>query len=139
MESQDCVVFLLIDDDKLLLEKRSDAKEFFPGKIAIPGGHIEQGESKTDALYREIKEELDIVPDTYFYLCSLHQSSSELKLFHYYVVESWQGDIRALEADSVAWHLVASAPVDIEADKVALSEYQRLHPHLNPVNGRARR
>lgn len=134
MEIHECVSFLLVDSGKVLLEKRSLSKETGPEAIAIPGGHIERGESRTQALIRELKEELDITPITHQYLCSLYHPASELQLIHYYVIDNWQGDIRVLEADDVAWHSITSAPVDLGSDKVALSEYQRLHRHLHPAN-----
>lgn len=134
MELHECVSFLLVDSGKVLLEKRSVSKETDPGAIAIPGGHIERGESRVQALIRELKEELDITPITHQYLCSLYHPTGELQLIHYYAINSWKGDIRVLEADEVAWHPIVSASVVLEADKVALSEYQRLHPHLISVN-----
>ena len=134
MEIHECVSFLLVDRGKVLLEKRSLSKETDPGAIAIPGGHIERGESRVQALIRELKEELDITPIAHQYLCSLYHPTGELQLIHYYVIHSWRGDIRVLEADEVAWHPITSAPVGLAADKVALSEYQRLHPYLNRAN-----
>lgn len=133
MEIHECVSFLLVDSGRVLLEKRSLSKETDPGAIAIPGGHVERGESRVQALIRELKEELDITLTSHQYLCSLYHPTSELQLIHYNVIDSWQGDIQVFEADEVAWHPIASAPVDLEADKVALSEYQRLHLHLKPA------
>ncbi|WP_413283016.1 NUDIX domain-containing protein [Vibrio sp. MA40-2] len=130
MKVHECVSFLLIDGDKVLLEKRSDNKELSANSINIPGGHIEQGESQVQALCREINEELQVVPISYNYLCSLYHPTSEFQLLHYYVVDRWVGNISAQEADQVEWHDMLAAPVEIEADKLALSEYQRVSPYL---------
>ena len=46
-----CMVY---DDDKVLVIDRK--KKDWPG-ITFPGGHVELGESFTDAVIREIKEE----------------------------------------------------------------------------------
>ena len=48
------VLCLLHDDDRYLLQHR--VKEDWKG-YALPGGHIEAGESIVDSVVREIKEE----------------------------------------------------------------------------------
>ena len=57
------VHIILINEDKILLQKRRGSK-LWPGYYALPAGHIEQGENQYDALVREAKEELDIEIDT---------------------------------------------------------------------------
>ncbi|MBJ7538551.1 NUDIX hydrolase [Marinomonas transparens] len=126
MQVHECVSFILLRDNRVLLEKRSKDKAHDPNLIAIPGGHMEQGETREQTLLRELKEELDIVPNAYNYLCSLYHPTGELQLIHYYVVTSWTGNILSLEADEVTWHPLDANPIDIAADKIALAEYQRL-------------
>ncbi|CCN85935.1 NTP pyrophosphohydrolase [Vibrio nigripulchritudo SFn27] len=134
MKTHECVSFLIVEGDKVLLEKRSDSKKTDPGLITIPGGHIEFGESRIQALFRELKEEVNIVPNGYHYLCSLYHPTNELQLIHYYIVSSWQGDMISLEADEIDWHSVACAPVGIKADRVALSEYDRIGHQLRQLS-----
>jgi mutator protein MutT len=117
---------MLIDGDRVLLEKRTKDKACDPDITAIPGGHVELGESQHQTLVREVIEELNVVPEQYHHLCSLYHPTSELQLLHYYVVTQWRGDIAALEADEVYWSTLHSAPVDTDADRVALTEYARL-------------
>ena len=126
MKVHECVSFILLKDNQVLLEKRAKNKEYDPNLIAIPGGHIELGETQEQALFRELKEELNIVPNSYVHLCSLYHPTGELQLIHYYVVNRWQGEILSLEADEVTWYSLDSNPLDVEADKVALAEYRRL-------------
>ncbi|MCG6295818.1 NUDIX hydrolase, partial [Vibrio vulnificus] len=57
-----CVSFLFIDQDKVLLEQRSKEKSCDPDMVAIPGGHMETGESQTETLLREIREEGGVRP-----------------------------------------------------------------------------
>ncbi len=104
MEVHECVSFLLVSEGRVLLEKRSMTKASDPGLVAIPGGHMEDGETKEQTLVRELGEELDLEPVSFGYLCTLYHPTNELQLIHYYVVSAWAGDLRVLEADEVFWH-----------------------------------
>ncbi|WP_165311504.1 NUDIX hydrolase [Vibrio ziniensis] len=130
MEVFECVSFIFVKDGQVLLEQRSKSKETDPGLIAIPGGHLEYGETQQQALLREIKEELDVVPNNATFLCSLYHPTIELQLLHYYVITEWEGSILSLEADAVAWYPIDNAPVATEADKLALLEIGRVSPYL---------
>ena len=52
-----CEVFL-IQDNNILLGKRKNC--YGEGDWALPGGHLEYGESLLECVTRELKEELDI-------------------------------------------------------------------------------
>lgn len=52
------VAAIIIKDNKILLEKRSAFIE--KDKWCLPGGHIEFGEKATNALQREVREELGL-------------------------------------------------------------------------------
>ncbi len=47
-------------EGKLLIVKRSESKELFPGDYEMPGGKLEFGEDAKEALKREIMEELGV-------------------------------------------------------------------------------
>ncbi|WGY44937.1 NUDIX domain-containing protein [Vibrio sp. ABG19] len=126
MEVFQCVSFLVVKDNQVLLEKRSAEKTCDPNLVAIPGGHIEAGESQQEALARELLEELAITPTESVYLCSLYHPTNELQLLHYYVIPAWQGEIGCHEADEVFWRPINPDWVDTRADKLALAEYLRL-------------
>ena len=53
------VHIILINEDKILLQKRKGSK-LWPGYYALPAGHVDEGENQYDALVREAKEELGI-------------------------------------------------------------------------------
>lgn len=128
MKIHPCASFLLIKDSQVLLEKRSEHKACDPNLVAIPGGHLEAGESPEQALLREVKEELGVQAQHYVHICSLYHPSTELQLIHYYAVLSWSGEIAAFEADVVYWRAFAGAKyeLDTDADKFALAEFIRL-------------
>ncbi|MBY7770197.1 NUDIX domain-containing protein [Vibrio fluvialis] len=127
MEVFECVSFLLVKNGQMLLEKRSAVKTHDPNIVAIPGGHIELGENQTDALLRELDEELAVSPQKSVYLCSLYHPTGELQLLHYYVIPQWSGDIAGHEADEVFWANIDPNAVETDADKLAVMEYQRLY------------
>lgn len=135
MEFCECVTFFLIKDDKVLIEKRRDDKPLDPGLIAIPGGHVEKGETFEQALKREVLEELGLKVTSFNYVCSLFHyakvKSSDLKIeevqrIHYYLINEWEGEIQSLEAASLEWLPISEIDaIDVEADRVAMGELQR--------------
>ena len=56
------VHMLIVNDNKILLQKRKGSK-LWPGYYALPAGHIDEGENQYDALIREAQEELGIEID----------------------------------------------------------------------------
>nr|WP_319533962.1 NUDIX domain-containing protein [uncultured Vibrio sp.] len=126
MKVHECVSFILVKDSRILLETRVKDKETDPGAIAIPGGHMELGEEQTQTLFRELKEELNVTPQSFVYLCSLHHPTIELQLIHYYIVTEWEGDLECYEAESIDWYTSNNAPVGTEVDRIALQELGRL-------------
>ena len=49
---------ILKDKDLLLIVKRNENDDLFPGAWEFPGGHLEDGETLKDGLKRELKEEI---------------------------------------------------------------------------------
>src|SRR5215510_12574722 len=126
-ELHECIAFLLIQNHQVLAEKRRQTKQVVPGALALPGGHIEAGESPEEALRREIREELDIVPTSIAYVCTLLHHAQEFRRLHYFVVDNWQGEISNREAETLLWiPLNQARRFDLEVDRVAISEYTRI-------------
>lgn len=51
-----CISFIFVDENAVLVERRSLAKTVGPGATGFPGGHVEAGETPEQALLREIRE-----------------------------------------------------------------------------------
>lgn len=50
----------IYNNGKVLVGKRAETKQHFPGKWELPGGHIEFGETIREGLIRELLEEYNI-------------------------------------------------------------------------------
>jgi 8-oxo-dGTP diphosphatase len=123
-EPIDCVAFMLISNNAILVEKRSANKRLLPGALAIPGGHVEQEEKIEAALLRELREELNIEPQGYAHLCTLLHQAEETRRIHYFVVEHWEGEMCAQEAELVTWlPLDDRSALDLEIDITAIERY----------------
>lgn len=126
-EALDYVVFLLIQTHQVLAEKRTLTKHVGPDTLALPGGYTTVGEAPEEALRREIRENLDIIPTRIAYICTLLHHAQEVRRLHYFVVEHWQGEISYREAATLLWvplHQVHRFALAV--DRVAISEYTRL-------------
>ncbi|MEM8860018.1 MAG: NUDIX domain-containing protein, partial [Chloroflexota bacterium] len=67
----ECSAFMLIQDGKLLVEKRRADKKLLPNAICIPGGHCDPGETPEETLVRELQEEVGLKADSFRFVCSL--------------------------------------------------------------------
>ena len=123
----ECIAFMLIRHDRVLLERRSLTKHLLPGALAIPGGHLEPGESPEDALLRELDEEVGIRPRSVRYVCTLLHRAQEFRKLHYFAIEEWTGEIVPGEAEALQWVGLDDTPsFDLDVDRVAVGEYLRV-------------
>lgn len=92
-----CEIFLK-KDDAILLGKRKNC--YGEGTWALPGGHLEYGESLVECAQRELKEELGIV-GLEFKLIAITDNIDERG--HYvhasFLVEKFYGEIQNIEPD----------------------------------------
>jgi 8-oxo-dGTP diphosphatase len=96
----------LVDPDaRVLIAQRPPGKPM-AGLWEFPGGKIEAGERPEQTLIRELREELGIVVNVAC-LAPLTFASHAYPDFHLlmplYVCRRWEGTVRALEGQKVAW------------------------------------
>lgn len=91
------------DRQKLLISERLAQKEF-GGFLEFPGGKIEAHEMPTQALIRELQEELAITPINFEHYHDFEYLYPQ-KLMHFYFFNVWQytGEARACEQQYISW------------------------------------
>ena len=112
---------ILRADGGFLLGRRPPGG-FYPGYWEFPGGKVEPNETPSDALCRELKEELGIkVEMAYPWITrEFHYEHADVRL-HFFRVLRWSGELRLLQHDALEWQsadrltvsplLPANAPV----------------------------
>ncbi|HVP23469.1 MAG TPA: NUDIX domain-containing protein [Conexivisphaerales archaeon] len=112
--ARDCVSGIMLARRRFLVEKRLATDSADAGLIAIPGGHVEGGESLFEALSREMKEELgvDVKKARLVGKEGYVASDGERQRIHYFLIEEWDGTPAAHEAFSVYWEIDTGRLVD---------------------------
>lgn len=100
----DTVSLILIREGRVLVEKRRIDKATYPGAVVIPGGHVEPGESYTDACRRELREELGVECRGFTFVDKiLCVTDVEDQMNRWYICEEWVGEPVCTEAEEVFW------------------------------------
>ena len=101
------VVAVFLKEDRLLMEKRSQERDAYAGFLMCPSGRIETGETRRQALIREMKEELGIqvIDAAFLFNMGDDDPHSGWRFSHnFMLVKSYQGQIkRSYEAKRLEW------------------------------------
>lgn len=98
-----CAVYLIVEKDgKILLQGRQNTG-FYDGYYGLPSGHWEYGESVSDAMIREAKEEtnLDILKEDLElkFVCNSSQGADRNYVGFYFQAKNYSGKINVNEPD----------------------------------------
>lgn len=100
------VAAALVGDSGRVLLQRRPANKAMAGLWEFPGGKVEPGETPEAALARELAEELGIAVPRHALRPACFASAPlgpRHLLLLLYLVERWEGEPRALEADALVW------------------------------------
>lgn len=89
----DCVAALLVRDGRVLLGRRANDREWLPGAWALPGGHVQDGESAEAALARELAEETGIAPEHATSVAVLEGGGVHAWRLQVFLVDDWRGEL----------------------------------------------
>jgi 8-oxo-dGTP diphosphatase len=113
------VAAFIIQENRILLGKRSPERAFWPDVWDVFGGHIEPDEQPEQTLVRELREELGITPTQWAELEIITESVPEHDnitahdlIVHLYCVTAWRGtpvNQQAEEHSLIQWFSYAEA------------------------------
>ena len=114
-------VYIIIksNNNEILLQRRQGTK-LWPGFLALPAGHIDEGENAIDAVIREAREELNIEIDENDIVDSFvaNRRNKSLKPYFdvYFEISSYRGKLTINEPDrcsELKWCDINNLPEDM--------------------------
>ena len=122
----DTIAFMVIKEGKLLVERRSLSARTDPGIIAIPGGHVNEGETLVEAVQRELREETGINCDSFTLIMTKKNSTPlEAQTVHYYLCNDCVGALVSNEADELFWMHLDDELIKYKIGKEAILELRK--------------
>ena len=126
---------LILENRRVLLGLRSAHRDICPNTWALPGGHVNRGESPLAALRRELYEEIGILSLDCRQTSVFDRSdlTQEVVTFLIFIVSRWDGQIRAKgdEHSELAWFKFDEA---IKQPDLAFDEYRAIFRALKINN-----
>jgi 8-oxo-dGTP diphosphatase len=102
MKNIEVVAAIILSDNKILATKRGYGD--FINMWEFPGGKMEPGETKEDALIREIKEELKVTISIDGYLCTIQYDYPNFHLtMHCFICSIVDGALTLVEHNDAKW------------------------------------
>ena len=124
-------VFILDEQGRILMTER--AHEPSLGKLGLPGGFLERGETAEEGLIREVEEEVGIAVTDLKYLCSSPNQYAfggivydTLDLFYTAIAPSTETTIDPREVAAVHWKFIDEIQEEDLAFQSFLSAFETL-------------
>lgn len=114
-------IYLIIknSEGKILLQRRQGTK-LWPGFLALPAGHVDEGEDVYEAAIREAREELSIIitKDDIIDTFAVNRKNKSLPPYFdvYFELKSYQGEISINEPEKcseLVWADINDMPEDM--------------------------
>jgi 8-oxo-dGTP diphosphatase len=124
---------LFVRQGTVLLARRSPHRRAYSNLWSFPGGHVEEGETFSEALARELREEVGVIPTSYTPLEPINDPNSEATdpvIYHVYAVTAWDGGEPTMintEHTELVWFTPEAAAA---LPDLALDEYRGLFKQL---------
>lgn len=121
-------LFFLKDEQILLLRRFNTGYE--DGKYSVVAGHVDAGETVTQAAMREAQEEIGVLltPADLQIVHVMNRKSDDERIDFFVIIRRWQGEVTNLEphkCDDLAWcALDALPPNTIPYVRQAIENYK---------------
>jgi 8-oxo-dGTP diphosphatase len=111
------VHLFLFHHDRVLLSRRFNTG-WEDGKYSVPAGHVDTGESVTEATIREAHEEIGVTlkPEDIEVIHVMHRKADDERVDFFLVARRWTGEITNQEphkCDDLTWHPLTSLPSNL--------------------------
>jgi len=122
-------LFFLMDDKILLLRRFNTGYE--DGNYSVVAGHVDAGETVTQAAVREAFEEagVSLQLENLEVVHVMNRKSNDERVDFFIVVNAWDGEIQNKEpdkCDDLAWFPLAALPINmIPYVQFAIGNYQK--------------
>jgi 8-oxo-dGTP diphosphatase len=101
-------------DGRVLLMRRAGSG-YGDGQLGLPAGHVDRGETVTESVTREVKEELGITPADVTPAGVMFRMSTEPRVDFFFTATSWDGEPHIREPHKCT-ELVWADPANVPAD-----------------------
>lgn len=104
--------------EEVLLARRCNTG-YEDGKYSVPAGHVERGETFTEALIREVSEEINLKlhPEDIRVAHIMHRKApGSERVDTFFVAEKWEGEVKNMEpnkCDDLSWFPLDQLPENI--------------------------
>jgi len=105
MQTKETISIAIVKNQQqqFLITRRQEGQHL-AGKWEFPGGKVEEGESLTQAMQRELKEEVGLTAIDYRLFDTMTFDYDQLTLqLNFYLVSEFSGEAKGLEGQMMQW------------------------------------